>query len=85
MNKKQLITLWMVGILAVIILGLTTDVVIIGITYYEIKCYGLKLFDTAEGGSLMGLAKLGYYKWQLLVSSLIIGGLLIYTLRDKKK
>ena len=77
MNKKQLIVAWIMGVIICFVLFLGTQSI-----YY---------------GQLYGI---GEYKWQFvslpvgiifqiiisyIIPILIIGSLLIYTLRDKKK
>lgn len=68
MNKKQLIVVWIIGILSCVLL----------LRVYQKPIY-LRLLEEYSKA---------YWRsevWLYLAVVLIIGGLLIYTLRDKKK
>ena len=82
MNKKQLIVAWVVGLLACFIF-LSAPI------KYVLKTSDgtfVRYSEPAPGYANRGNAEL---RWEIIVprllTVLILGGLLIYTLRDKKK
>ena len=87
MNKKQLIVTWSIAILLIILLGIETRIITGESTKFHLNSmdfYGFQVirYDTPIFGYVVNL---GHYKFYLIFCILIIGGLLIYTLRDKTK
>jgi hypothetical protein len=91
MNKKQLIVAWVVVILIVIFFGLETTHTDyqdpIG-SSIDLSIYGKYIGSDIAIPSYPALGMFAYsgnYKYYLIVAAFLIGVLLIYTLRDKKR
>jgi len=84
MNKKQLIVAWVMGIIISTILVITPK-----IGYYQ-NCY-IKYKESLQASPYTQTLRMltPLINWNLVLGHslivFIIGGLLIYTLRDKKK
>ncbi len=95
MNKKQLIVACVSVILLAIFLGLKTGLVwttvvsqpghITNSRHAALFLYGNLLFSSDSFDCPNFLCPLCGYKYQIIISILTIGGLLIYTLRNKKE
>lgn len=87
MNKYQIISIWVVVILAIIMLGLETKIVSGDPAKYHLNClyfYGLETirYDTPLFGYLVNI---GYYKYQLFIAVILIGYALNITLGKIRK
>lgn len=101
MNKKQLIVAWVMVVVIALLIGLQLvhlrllddqitfeDGSRLSVNkFYSVNLYG---FDIGKGDYdntkyISALVKIQENKYRLIAPILLIGGLLIYTLRDKKK
>jgi len=90
MNKVQLIVTWVMASLVIIGMGLRLGLEALpdesGLRSLTLSLYDIQLLTYADDNPLNYLIALtARYKRQLFIGVLLVGGLLIYTLRTKKK
>ena len=90
MNKKQLIAAWIIAIIIVILLGFKSvvchDLLSPHLTSeYTLFWYGHILFGVMTQTKISFLFIVADNKFEIIAGLLIIGSLLVYTLKSKKQ